>query len=102
MRTFYFLLHDMYLKIGDLRALIYTLYLLQTQFVVMGSHTFYNFVTECNYPTFLKIVHMVYMITLIVLFSNFYIKSYTRKPKKISPPPSGTGEPDSNVNKKRQ
>ena len=68
----------------------------------MGSHMFYIFMSECNYPTFLKIVHMVYMLTPIALFSNFYVKRYTRKPKKLSQLPSESGEPDSSVNKKQQ
>lgn len=64
-------------------------YFLQVQFVVTGAHTCYIFVTKCDYPEGLKLVHIIYMLTLIVLFSNFYMKSYTKKPS--SQPSSEVG-----------
>ena len=39
----------------------------------------YAYLTNCDYPEGLKIVHITYMLTLIVLFSNFYMKSYSKK-----------------------
>ena len=74
---------------------------MQVQFVVMGMHTFYIYLTECDYPNGLKVTHMVYMFTLILLFSNFYMKSYTKKSKPASPP-SGSGAPDPQADKKHQ
>ena len=59
---------------------------------------------KCDYPEGLKIVHMFYMLTLIILFSNFYVKSYTKKKTKqvSSPLLSERRGPDSDVDKKHQ
>lgn len=60
-----------------------------------GFHTLYITVTDCDYPTGMKFTHMGYLVTLIILFSNFYIQSYV-KGKKKSPSvvlPSENGSP---------
>ena len=70
----------------------------------MGGHTLHAYLTKCDYPDGLKIVHMTYMLTLIVLFSNFYVKSYTKEKTKHvpSPLPSESGGPDTDIDKKHQ
>ena len=69
----------------------------------MGTHTFYIYLTKCDYPEGLKLVHIIYMLMLIVLFSNFYLKSYAKKTKQASAPPSSESEgSDPNTDKKHQ
>jgi len=68
----------------------------------MGGHTLYLYLTNCDYPSGLMITHIVYMLTLIVLFSNFYIKSYSKKTKQTSPPASTSEVANSNIEKKHQ
>jgi len=54
-----------------------------TQFFAFIVHTGYNiFVeTDCPFPRGYSIAVFIYAISLIALFSNFYYRSYTAKPK---------------------
>ncbi|XP_020788792.2 elongation of very long chain fatty acids protein 4-like [Boleophthalmus pectinirostris] len=49
------------------------------QFMMYLVHTTCNLATECDYPNAVNITGMVYVITLVILFSNFYYQSYLRK-----------------------
>ncbi|KAJ0044111.1 hypothetical protein NL108_005583 [Boleophthalmus pectinirostris] len=51
----------------------------QAQFMMYLVHTTCNLATECDYPNAVNITGMVYVITLVILFSNFYYQSYLRK-----------------------
>lgn len=56
---------------------------LQLQFVLLTIHTSYNLFADCNFPDAMNIVVCTYLLSLIVLFSNFYYQSYvSRKSKK--------------------
>ncbi|KAG5276032.1 hypothetical protein AALO_G00127160 [Alosa alosa] len=54
------------------------------QFVLLTIHTTYNLYADCDFPDAMNIVGIThYLLSLIVLFSNFYYQSYvTRKSKK--------------------
>jgi len=54
-----------------------------TQFFAISVHTCINLWVPCNFPKEFDYMVFVYMITLIILFSNFYIQSYTKKDKHI-------------------
>ena len=78
---------------------LYTLSL-QVQFIGLASHTIiFMCLTNCDYPSGMKTVHVTYMLSLTVLFSNFYMQSYLKKGKKKS-----TAEPSSgsDIHKKSQ
>ncbi|XP_055077331.1 elongation of very long chain fatty acids protein 4-like [Periophthalmus magnuspinnatus] len=49
------------------------------QFVMYLVHTTCNLTAECDYPNSVNIAGMVYVITLVILFSNFYYQNYLSK-----------------------
>ncbi|XP_071952654.1 very long chain fatty acid elongase 4-like [Antedon mediterranea] len=52
------------------------------QFFGFLFHTGYNMTVECGFPTGFNIAVFLYCFSMVVLFSNFYIKSYKQKGKK--------------------
>ncbi|XP_035279740.1 ELOVL fatty acid elongase 8a [Anguilla anguilla] len=53
-----------------------------TQFVILTVHTTYNLIAECDFPDAMNAVVCTYLLSLIVLFSNFYYRSYLTKKEK--------------------
>ncbi|XP_005795685.1 elongation of very long chain fatty acids protein 4-like [Xiphophorus maculatus] len=51
------------------------------QFLLFFLHTGYNLITECNFPDSMNIVVFGYVLTLIMLFCNFYYQKYVLKKK---------------------
>uniref|UniRef100_A0A8C2Z2H4 Elongation of very long chain fatty acids protein n=1 Tax=Cyclopterus lumpus TaxID=8103 RepID=A0A8C2Z2H4_CYCLU len=51
------------------------------QFVTVTIHTTYNLFADCGFPDSMNIVVLVYSLSLIALFSNFYYHSYLAKKK---------------------
>jgi elongation of very long chain fatty acids protein 4 len=50
------------------------------QFVLMNSQAVYILVTGCgSYPTRITQAYMYYILSLLVLFANFYVSSYILK-----------------------
>lgn len=56
----------------------------QTQFGLVVIHTGYNMITDCEFPQGFNYAVFIYAFTLIALFSNFYIKAYSKKSTKNS------------------
>ena len=54
----------------------YILLLFQTQFVMLVTHTTVNIFTDCDFPQGYNYAVALYVITLIILFGNFYYKAY--------------------------
>ncbi|XP_054912106.1 ELOVL fatty acid elongase 8b [Poeciliopsis prolifica] len=52
------------------------------QFLLFFLHTGYNLITECDFPDSMNIVVFAYVLTLIMLFCNFYYKQYLLKKKR--------------------
>ncbi|MBN3302382.1 ELOV4 protein, partial [Amia calva] len=53
------------------------------QFLAMIIHTTYNLFTDCDFPDTMNMVVFLYCVSLVLLFSNFYYRSYlARKSKK--------------------
>lgn len=76
--------------------------LFQVQFIGLAGHTFiFLCLTDCDYPSGMKYIHIIYMMTLTLLFSNFYVQSYLKKGKKNLLKSENTGT-DTNENKKLQ
>ncbi|CAH1772236.1 unnamed protein product [Owenia fusiformis] len=50
-----------------------------TQFFIVVAHTGYNMTIDCNFPQGFNYAVFFYAITLIILFGNFYYKSYVEK-----------------------
>lgn len=46
------------------------------QFILTLVHVTYALVIKCNYPFSIALTEFLYMISMLVLFSNFYRKSY--------------------------
>ena len=64
--------------------------LFQVQFIGLAAHTIiFLCLTDCDYPSGMKYVHITYMMTLTLLFSNFYVQSYLKKGEK-NPKHTGT------------
>ena len=57
-----------------------------TQFVMTLGHTVYSLVTDCPFPSWGKKLLTCYMIVMLILFSNFYIRAYACDNKKKSAP----------------
>ena len=55
------------------------LFLLQVQFCVTLSHSLYSFYSGCDFPLWGKNILIYYMVIMLVLFTNFYIRSYILK-----------------------
>merc|ERR1712150_306769 len=50
------------------------------QFVALVIHTGWNlFIVDCDFPTGFNILCFTYAISLLVLFSNFYLQAYIKK-----------------------
>ncbi|XP_043941832.1 elongation of very long chain fatty acids protein 4-like isoform X2 [Protopterus annectens] len=56
------------------------------QFFLIAVHTSYNLFTECAFPDGFNIIVFVYIVSLIILFSNFYFQSYIRGKGKAKQP----------------
>lgn len=56
-------------------------FLEQTQFVVIVIYIAIVLRIDCGYSRNLLYLNFVYLITLIMLFSNFYIQAYRNKNK---------------------
>lgn len=54
------------------------------QFCALIFITFLNCVTPCDFPMFLEYIQFFFCLSLLVLFSNFYIQSYLRKRRRNS------------------
>ncbi|XP_076075641.1 very long chain fatty acid elongase 4-like [Mytilus galloprovincialis] len=52
------------------------------QFVSFIIHSGYNLLSGCDFPQGFNIAVLIYSLTLILLFANFYYKSYVQKQKK--------------------
>ncbi|UJR23817.1 hypothetical protein I4U23_026793 [Adineta vaga] len=52
------------------------------QFIMVITHSSVNLITPCNYPKIFDVSFIFYGITILVLFSNFYLQSYMKKGKK--------------------
>ena len=51
----------------------------QVQFVLIILHVTVGLYNQCNFPRFLTYSVVIYCLTLIALFSNFYVQSYLRR-----------------------
>ncbi|XP_075887713.1 ELOVL fatty acid elongase 8a [Nelusetta ayraudi] len=49
------------------------------QFITVTAHTAYNLYDDCDFPDSMNVVVLAYSLSLIVLFSNFYYRSYVAK-----------------------
>ncbi|KAJ7329177.1 hypothetical protein JRQ81_015351, partial [Phrynocephalus forsythii] len=52
------------------------------QFMAIAVHSSYNLFTECHFPDGFNLAVFLYILTLIVLFLNFYYRTYIRKKQK--------------------
>ncbi|XP_033108636.1 elongation of very long chain fatty acids protein 4-like [Anneissia japonica] len=49
------------------------------QFFAICFHTGYNMTIDCNFPMGFNIAVFLYVLSMVALFSNFYIRSYKKK-----------------------
>jgi len=61
------------------------------QFVLTITHTMSAVVRPCGFPLGCLIFQSYYMLTLVILFLNFYVQTYQKKPvkKNMEEPPAG-------------
>lgn len=52
------------------------------QFAAIALHSGYNLFTDCPFPDGFNLAVFTYIITLIILFLNFYYQTYLRRPQK--------------------
>jgi len=50
------------------------------QFLLMNVQAIYILVFGCPYPRNITTLYLIYIISLFLLFNNFYTKTYTKKP----------------------
>ncbi|XP_078508742.1 very long chain fatty acid elongase 4-like [Lissotriton helveticus] len=55
-----------------------------SQFVAIAAHSSYNLFTDCDFPDGFNSIVFIYIVSLILLFSNFYIQTYLRGKKKTT------------------
>eukprot|EP01059_Diplonema_ambulator_P028929 TRINITY_DN4795_c0_g1_i1.p1 TRINITY_DN4795_c0_g1~~TRINITY_DN4795_c0_g1_i1.p1 ORF type:complete len:259 (+),score=88.91 TRINITY_DN4795_c0_g1_i1:46-822(+) len=65
------------------KALLTSLQL--TQFMLIFGQAFYALIHHCGWPDFLNVLQITYMSTMLMLFGNFFMKSYVvpASPKKL-------------------
>ena len=51
----------------------------QVQFIITFSHSFYTYVSGCDFPLWGQYLLMGYMIIMLILFGNFYMQQYIAK-----------------------
>uniref|UniRef100_A0A8C5Q9D7 Elongation of very long chain fatty acids protein n=1 Tax=Leptobrachium leishanense TaxID=445787 RepID=A0A8C5Q9D7_9ANUR len=77
-----------WLSVGDMGDLVadvgisvtdFAFLFLQTQFGAIALHSGYNLVTDCPFPDGFNTAVFAYIITLIILFLNFYYQTYLRR-----------------------
>ncbi|KAE8578240.1 hypothetical protein XENTR_v10023414 [Xenopus tropicalis] len=52
-----------------------------TQFGAIALHSGYNLVTDCPFPDGFNAAVFAYIVSLIILFLNFYYQTYLRRPR---------------------
>uniref|UniRef100_A0ABM5GHB8 Elongation of very long chain fatty acids protein n=1 Tax=Pogona vitticeps TaxID=103695 RepID=A0ABM5GHB8_9SAUR len=52
------------------------------QFMAIAVHSSYNLFSECQFPDGFNLAVFIYILSLIVLFLNFYYRTYIRKKQK--------------------
>lgn len=67
------------LEAGDLWWKRYLTRFQLTQFVIIFIQSSFGVYYSCGWPDALNLIQLVYMVSMVVLFSNFYNKSYIRK-----------------------
>mmetsp|Transcript_6699 Transcript_6699/g.10447 ORF Transcript_6699/g.10447 Transcript_6699/m.10447 type:complete len:272 (-) Transcript_6699:416-1231(-) len=55
-----------------------------TQFVTMFAQALYILVNRCPYPRHIAFLQVFYMLSLLILFGNFFVQSYISKSKQRS------------------
>ena len=88
----------------DRNTHVTTFYLFQAQFWMILLHTSYAAYLNCDYPSGYGLSLVLYMVSHILLFSNFYNKAYTataKTVKALSPRrPKATREANGNHSKR--
>ncbi|ALC41559.1 CG17821 [Drosophila busckii] len=82
---FYYLISAMSTKLkGSIWWKKYITVIQLVQFVILLAQTLYVkvFEPDCGYPAILNYLQMTQSITMIIMFSNFYIKSYVKTSQK--------------------
>lgn len=62
------------------------------QFVMILYHTVQTYTSGCDFPLWGQIMLTGYMISLLILFGNFYIQSYIKKGSAASKKPDAAGD----------
>ena len=79
-RCFFFVLVVAFVHIFELTVFFF----FQTQFVILMAYGIYTLKTNCVvdfFPLVFLYMHLSFIISLFILFSNFYIQSYLKKNK---------------------
>lgn len=67
-------------------------FVFQTQFCVLLVHAVMSLYVKCDYPLWMQWTFIWYMISFLVLFSNFYIHAYFAKTSGKREPDKANGE----------
>ncbi|CAF4313727.1 unnamed protein product, partial [Adineta steineri] len=52
------------------------------QFIAVIIHSVINILAPCNFPKIFDLTFLLYGITILLLFANFYLQSYIKKGKR--------------------
>ena len=69
-----FTISDKYLGMDTVVSIFF-----QIQFVITFTHSTTMFFSGCDFPVWGKILLIGYMVSMVILFSNFYFQAYLRK-----------------------
>ena len=58
------------------------LYLIQFQFFMGVFHMSYSLYEGCNFPKWMHYLGLSYLMSLVVLFTNFYVQAYIKGRRK--------------------
>ena len=83
-RSLYLLFLSLFLFVSLNYLPLFSCFFLQTQFVILLVYIIYSLKTNCVvdfFPLVFLYMHLIFLVSLFILFSNFYVQSYLKKNK---------------------
>ena len=82
--TVFVVLVVVFVRVFELSVFVFFFFFLQTQFVILLVYIIYSLKSYCVvdfFPLVFLYMHLIFLVSLFILFSNFYVQSYLKKNK---------------------